>query len=277
MFRVGILYRLPDLIGLVQAQSLTVASFLQHFPQWHDVPSVVAVETGVTGGWLSRSPAGDLCATEAGLALRTISSPQARLREQIARLIEVASPAWAALVHRGRETVCVYAPGEAVQCLREAGLLDGIDTETVAWWDRLSSASRSRQDAGRLRTGRRGERLSWEYELERTGTAPEWKALDTVEAGYDLLSIVERGSTRRLLIEVKSSTMDQSRAVFWITRHEWKALNGADAAAVHLWTSVGAGGQLTVVPASELGHHIPHDQGLGTWETVAIPFRTFAA
>ena len=47
------------------------------------------------------------------------------------------------------------------------------------------------------------------------------KAIDNNEDGYDVLSIIDAGDSRSLLIEVKTSTMGVA-GFFHLTRNEWE-------------------------------------------------------
>jgi len=132
------------------------------------------LEIAQDAGWVSRNRAGEYHLSAAGELLASQPTPAAALREMVIQLVVDLRPSWTKLAMRGRAAVLEYAPPEVVQCLVESGLAHSIDPATVGWWDRFSLADRSETDQDRLDEGRRGERLSYEYECLRTGSVPRW-------------------------------------------------------------------------------------------------------
>jgi len=177
---------------------------------------------------------------------------------------------------RGRAAVLEYAPPEVVQCLVESGLAHSVDPITVGWWDRFSLADRSEVDQDKLDEGRRGERLSYEYEHLRTGSVPRWVALENSTTGYDLLSVVSGTDSTPLVIEVKTTMQDWSTGRFWLTRNEWSILSRSDHPKLHLWGIAGEYLQFCAVEPSSLLTHIPVDRGAGKWEVLSVAFADVA-
>ena len=146
------------------------------------------------------------------------------------------NPLWASSSVQGRQALATYAPPEAVQCFREAGLLDGQDDEVVAWWDVLACRYRAAQDEVYLQIGRLGEKRTFDLESQRTGRRPKWVALEYSDAGYDVVSCVGEGDPTPFVIEVKTSTQSWKHASLYLSRAEWDVLIHERHAAVHLWS-----------------------------------------
>jgi hypothetical protein len=155
----------------------------------------------------------------------------------------------------------------------DATLLDGTEEEVVSWWDRLAAYYRTVRDDDRMTTGRIGERCSSEYELRRTGFEPKWIALDANDAGYDLISQVEKEDARRLLIEVKTSTLNWEDADAILTRHEWNVLSQAANACLDLWCVAHRPYLFLRVVVQELTAKMPVEPSECQWLTLTLPFR----
>jgi hypothetical protein len=186
------------------------------------------------------------------------------------------APPWAAAVVQGRKAFTQYAPLEVVQCFREAGILDSTDEDVIAWWDTIAARYRQERDIARMQTGRKGERLSYHYEHNRTGKPPYWISLEYAGVGYDLKSQLATDCTDPLLVEVKASAESWPNARFHLTRNEWEVLSGEQYAVVHLWSLANLPCDHAVIPIAEMTPHIPTNQGGGAWETVECPFSAFA-
>lgn len=277
MWRAGILHRVEDLLALLAQNAATeediVASFDEARFRNVAVRDVVAVAR--TGRWIGAGGDGMLVCTEYGRQLLAGTSPETRMRIKVGVLLEVLNPPWAASIVQGRGAMVGYAPPEAAQCFREAGLLDGYSEAVVRWWDELAARYREDRAMVYVDIGRRGERLSFNYELNRTGKPPEWTALEFADAGYDLVSRVSDADGARLVIEVKTSTRPWDMAELFISRAEWDTLAQESAAFVHLWSVDGYPPRLAVVPLDDLRAHVPDDQGLGKWYRLRCPFSAF--
>lgn len=114
------------------------------------------------------------------------------------------------------------------------------------------------------------------YERDRTRVDPKWVALDNNADGYDVLSVVSDSDLSALSIEVKTTTM-QSGGAFHVTANEWQRAVEAEAHLFYLWrlNASREAGQLSVVTVEGLAAHVPQNQGLGTWESVEVPFSAF--
>jgi hypothetical protein len=273
MLRVGVLYRIGDALDFLGDHPLSEQQFLTSFGDWEGISGNTILDTCKRLGWIATKPTSELLITPTGKSLCEVRRPAARLRLQLEHIISLTRPTWAALAVRGRNAVVSYAPKEAVQCLSDAALLDGTDDEVVSWWDRLAAYYRTLRDDDRMTTGRIGERCSSEYELRRTGSEPNWVALDTNDAGYDLISMIEREDSRRLLIEVKTSTLEWEDANAILSRHEWNVLSQAANACVDLWCVAGRPYLFLRVAVTELVAKMPVEPTECQWLTLALPFR----
>lgn len=274
MWRVGILYRAADMLRVLQGNPSTPSQVVGRFPRYEDVDTASLVSTLVDAGWASVGAEGRLSVSESGQRLLSLDSPVQRLRVQLGDLLRLLCPPWAAAAAQGRSALAKYLPREAVQCFRESGLLDGNTPEVVAWWDELALRYRHDKDAAKVDTGRRGERLTYEYELARTLSEPDWIALEYSDAGYDILSRVSSLDRRQLLIEAKASVLPWCDARFFLTRHEWETLASASHSEVHLW-ALGSPTRHAIISCSALLPHMPKDEGLGNWSLMGAPFSAF--
>jgi len=245
---------------------------VDNLTEWHGIAMQCVLEMTEASGWVSRNPAGEYCLSTIGKLLASQSTLSEALREMVVRLAEELRPSWTRLAMRGRAAVLEYAPPGVVQCLVESGLAYSIDPATVGWWDRISVTDRSDMDQSRLDEGRRGERLSYEYECLRTGVEPRWVALENSASGYDLLSVVSRTDRTPMVIEVKTTIQAWSTGRFWLTQNEWSILSRSDHAKLHLWGIAGENLCFSAVSPSSLLTHIPVNQGAGQWEVLSIRF-----
>ncbi len=275
MWHVGLLYRIGDLLELLLQKPMSRAGLLVDFPNYRSVATEQLVDITLEGRWLEDDNNHGLILTPAGRDLIAIRGPVPRLRSQVRTLMERLSPPWAAALVQGRKAFAQYAPAEVVQCFREAAILDSLDEDVIAWWDQAAARYRQDRDLSRIETGRKGERLSYLYELNRTGRKPYWIALEFEGAGYDLKSQVLMDDERPLLIEVKTSAEAWENAKFHLTRHEWEVLKGEPQAVLHLWSLANHPREHAVIPIQDLGPHIPENQGSGQWENIECPFSTF--
>jgi hypothetical protein len=177
---------------------------------------------------------------------------------------------------QGRFEALQAMPDDARQCFEDCGLTTKVDDETVEWWDKATSSLRSERSRAMNVIGRNAERLTLKHEKARTGQDPVWQGLETAVAGFDVLSVVAAGATKRLKIEVKGSSMNKSDAAFFVTRNEWKTATKSQEFQFHLWL-VRDKPKLFVVPAGGVEPHIPVDAGSGHWTGAELYFRDFGA
>jgi hypothetical protein len=207
-------------------------------------------------------------------------SYHADLRECLAFLILRHRPWWIRAIPFGRERLAsAIGRGEGegrdeLQSLRAARLFDDpVEDEVVQWWDRLSQTVRAELADQRLLQGRQAERLSIEYERARLAALgitkqPRWVSIDDNSIGFDIQSYAP-GPVEPVnrLIEVKSSSREPPRII--LTKGEWDAALRYGAAYIfHIWQI--STKTLIEKTAQEIAHHIPIDQGDGSWLQVEI-------
>jgi len=198
-------------------------------------------------------------------------------RLMIGDYIRKSTDSWISLITRGRKECVPYLPTDVMACIKNAGLLITPATDDVVlWWDQQAQSIRKEQELKTLETGRIGEKLTLEYEKRRTGKTPNWKSIESNLAGYDVLSILEKGSTARLSIEVKTSEKQMEVADAYITRHEWEVALESANYKFYFWQINGNKKKLATLDVIELQPNIPNDEGEGAWQEVAIPFHIYS-
>lgn len=275
-WRIGILYRSVELLQLLDRHPRSEESIVASFgaSRFRNVAIEDVLEACMFSGWTEAAD-GHICCTDAGRLLLAMDTADSKLRHQIGVLIEREAPLWASSSVQGRQALAAYAPPEAVQCFREAGLLHDQDDDVVMWWDALACKYRAAQDGAYLEIGRAGERRTVEREYRRTGRKPKWIALDFNNAGYDVISSVDEQNHSPLVIEVKASTQPWEHAYFYLSRHEWDVLKREQHSAVHLWSLDQQASLHACVNVNSLLAHVPTDMGVGSWQRCRIPFTAF--
>jgi hypothetical protein len=276
MWHVGILYRACDFLALIAKTPLGIDEITIHFPTtYHGVKTNELINVLYDGHWVSKDENGRISPSKDGQDLLQLPTSKAKLRAQVQRFLEILRPAWGALTAQGRQVFQDYAPLEVVQCFREAGVLDSLDDEAIVWWDRIAAQYRHEQEMQRVLIGRKGEKKSYHYELNRTGNTPYWIALQYEGAGYDIRSQLSDIDKSPLLIEVKTTSDIWERGKFYLSRHEWNVLSNSNHALIHLWSLTKRSEQLALVPVYELVEHIPKEKGSGQWDVMILPFCLF--
>lgn len=222
---------------------------------------------GADSGRLFITNDGNRVITEPGLTRQ--------LRAIISAYIRTLAPAWAHQIPKGRGELLSILDREVRQCFAEADLtVEPPSAEVVEWWDSLADYLRTVGTLGQVEVGRRGERMSIEWEQRRTGRTPKWVAFESNVAGYDLLSSRSEDDPKPLSIEVKTSTFVLERARLVLTRHEWDVAELSDAFVFHLWC-LEPEPRLAVVGVEGVRPHVPLERGRGVWETTVIPMAAF--
>lgn len=228
-------------------------------------------------GWIRVNDAGLAVLAPAGSRLLAMdASRPSRLRCAILDYVTAVKPPWTKLALDGRARTLQFAPAGLAQLMSEAYLAEGYDDEVVEFWDRLAAIARGQTDIRLSEIGRRGERLTLEYERRRTGVDPVWRSIDSNADGYDVLSVVSREDLGQKQIEVKTSTSGLSGSLH-LTRNEWDMTETMRHHEFHLWDIGGTlPSKLAIVPRLEMSAHVPDDNGRGCWREVEIPFSEFA-
>ncbi len=227
-------------------------------------------------GWTEVNDGGMLAPTLRGQSIRSMPRTEERLREALLDLVQATDPPWIQGARFGRRHVLEYSPPEIAQVCREADLATGTSPEVVAFWDLLAARARGLHDVRLNETGRQGECLTLQHEEQRTGRKPQWIALESNEDGYDVLSQVSGADAARLCIEVKASMLGLG-GQFYLTRHEWDTAATLLRFVMHLWDLSKTTPRLAVMDLAQLAAHVPHDEGQGRWDSVCIPFSSFAS
>lgn len=264
-----------DLLLLVTRQRLTYAQIKASFAYFGTLPSAKVVETAQALNWIQVDEDGCAALTPAGTRLTTCSHYEMQLRQALLDYIDIEHPSWIQNASFGRSRVLAFAGSQIAQVFAEAGLADGTTDEVVAFWDLLSARARGQRNERLNQIGRKGEKLTLDYEHVRTGRIPTWIAIEQNSDGYDVLSIVDREDPRKLTIEVKTSTLGLA-GQFFLTRNEWDRAIENDCHLFHLWdVSITNAPRLAVVSVNAMGGHIPLDQGCGAWDVVEVPYVYF--
>ena len=197
-------------------------------------------------------------------------------RLMISDYIKNATDAWIFLIPRGRKECISYIPSDVLVCLRSAKLLESPPSDDIVlWWDSQAQLIGNIKDDKALSVGRAGEKLTLKYESERTDAEPIWKAIESNLVGYDVLSIIEKNETVKLLIEVKASTRKINNAEAFITRNEWDTAINSNNYVFHFWLISEKSNELAVLSIDDIRSHIPEDQGRGEWKEAKVAFNLF--
>lgn len=192
--------------------------------------------------------------------------------------ISVCKPAWAKRISFGRKQAYLYMNEEEQRCFLEAELISSYDDSVIKWWDSLAETERKKSDETKDAIGRKGEKLTVLYEEKRTGLAPDWRSIETNLEGYDILSYVSANSEKRILIEVKTSSLSVASAEAVISRNEWDTANrtnNIDRYYFYFWCICDSLPQLAVINAKDIVQHVPKDGDHGRWENMTLPFSLF--
>lgn len=264
---------------MVNSSQVTTAALLASFRKLEvaDLPAVLKLAQDCQ--WVELSHTDSIVLSTQGRRIHDTGNATVQLRYQLRDVLSFVSPSWAKKIADGRSEALKIMPEAVRQIFSEADLLGDWTDELVAWWDEIGLAARSRKYERNLRTGRIAERLSIQYEEQRTGQRPKWTCAETNYAGFDLLSVVSRDEPRPCAIEVKGTTLRMSEAKFTLSRNEWEVADANDDYRLHLWvvrdSQQNVARDLRVVTTSQLEIHIPADRGGGKWTMVAIPFAPF--
>ena len=276
---VGTLYAIQDLFLDLSRRKVSADEFRLCFIKFGTSTAKDVYETASALNWICTSSGGEIVPTEIGKLAHPPSDRAIKLRFQLRSIVEHTRPPWAALLVNGRKEASLAFPSEIKQCFKEALLLENLDDEVVIWWDQLSALMREESILQRVQIGRKGERLTLQFEHERTKIKPKWQAFETNFAGYDVLSVQKHDDPRRLKIEVKASTRRFKEALINITEHEWNTAQTApDDYFFYVWilngTDTDTQHSLFIIPTSEIATHIPSNQGSGLWKQAAIRIGT---
>ncbi len=150
------------------------------------------------------------------------------LRQILKQIILSQRPSWIYAITFGRNEILNNLDDmpNIKQCFKSAHLFDENPSfEIIEWWDEISALIRSEKDITKIQNGRKGERLSLEYEIRnlkklQINKKPQWSALEDNSLGYDIKSFTESSFGPNIkLIEVKSCS--SNNIIIFLTRNEW--------------------------------------------------------
>lgn len=271
-FSVGILYSAQELLKFIKSNPKIISNFPEVFKSFDNVASAKAVfNICQKCEWIKLDIDGYLELTDKSDGILSNTHVEKILRIQIQHLIEAYKPTWIPLLTRGRSEALKYLPVDVVQCLRDADLITSYSSDVILWWDKIGKISRRTGKDEKIDIGRRGEKMSIDYEKTRTQKEPKWPGFESNFSGYDVLSIVDLKNTTPLNIEVKTSNSTWEVASFYVSKNEWSVAKSSSNYLFHLWALVPKN-KLYIVSVDAVGRHVPTNNGNGTWESVEIPF-----
>lgn len=271
-FSVGMLYSAQELLRFLSLNPRIVSPFSDSLKAFDNIASAkVVFEICQKCEWVRINIDGYLELTTKADDILVDASAEKILRIQIQHLIEAYKPTWIPLLTRGRSEALIHLPVDVVQCLREADLTTSYSEDVILWWDKIGKISRRTGKDEKIDVGRRGEKLSIDYERDRTQKEPKWKGFENNFTGYDVLSILNIKNTIPLNIEVKTSNSTWEVASFYISKNEWAVAESSPNYIFHLWVLVPKN-KLYIVSTDVVRSHIPINNGKGTWDAVEIPF-----
>ncbi len=271
----GVAYGCFNLLRLVSAHRLPLAAVCSEVPRFESLRTEDLLELCQRLNWIRRNDAGDAVLGPAGDFLLSIGSERQRLRQALIHYVEIERPDWLQLSLDGRSRCMKFGPTGVLQTISEAYLAEGYDADVIAFWDLLAAIARGQRSAALSAIGRRGERLTLDFEKRRTGRDPVWRSIESNSDGYDVLSVESATSLTRIQIEVKTSTLG-TRGGAHLTRNEWEQTQLMPNHLLHLWDVRNeAHPLLAIVARVEALAHVPIDAGSGRWRDVEIPFSAF--
>ncbi|RVT84968.1 DUF3883 domain-containing protein [Inhella crocodyli] len=264
-----------ELLAITARQKLTFTEIKGAFAYLGSLPAQKVVETAQALNWLQASELGHAEHTPWGSRLFATPGYETQLRQALLDYIDIEHPSWVQNASFGRSRVISFAGSQIAQVFAEAGLADGTSEPVVAFWDALAARARGQRDDRLSQIGRLGERLTIDYETQRTGRHPTWVAIDNNADGYDVLSVVGPTDLHQLTIEVKTSTQGTSGFAM-LTRNEWEMAIESERHAFYFWDLGGSSKpKLAIVSSEAMLEHMPQDQGAGQWDCAKIPFSAF--
>jgi hypothetical protein len=262
MFSVGILYSAKEFLDFLSETPGIDLTFSAVFQTFSVASPKAVLEVAQKCEWVQLNTAGQLEITDRGKQVIECKEPELTLRVQIRHLIEAYRPTWIPLLSRGRSEAQKYLPSDVAQCLREAALFTSLSDDVVNWWDECSKISRRAGKDTKIEVGRQGEKLSIQYERNRTKREPIWQGFESNLSGFDVLSSVSETDLAPLRIEVKTSNSKPEVAAFHVTKNELGVATTSGSYVFHLW-SLQPHAQLMVVEVSRVMKHIPSNHGEG--------------
>lgn len=265
-----------DLLRMIREHGLQLAHVASQLPRHRTFRNEDLLELSVRLEWVRPRDDGVAVLSPRGEVVLETPTVSLKLRRALIDYVQIEKPQWTALVLDGRARFMTFAPVEFRQTVAEAYLAEGYDADVIAFWDLLAEIARGERAAALSQIGRRGERLTMDFEKLRTGRDPVWRAIESNSDGYDVMSIVAADDPIKRPIEVKASMRGMSGTAH-LTRNEWEQTDLIRNHTFHLWDlSVDGRPLIAVLDRAEVAAHIPADTGSGKWKEVEVPFAVFA-
>lgn len=265
-----------DLLRMIREHGLQLSHVASQLPRHRTFRNEDLLELSVRLEWVRARDDGVAVLSPRGEVILETPTVSLKLRRALIDYVEIEKPQWTALVLDGRARFMTFAPVEFRQTVAEAYLAEGYDADVVAFWDLLAQIARGERAAALSQIGRRGERLTMDFEKLRTGRDPVWRAIESNSDGYDVMSVVAADNLAKRPIEVKASMQGMSGTAH-LTRNEWEQTELIRNHMFHFWDlSVDGRPLIAVLDRAEVAVHIPADTGSGKWKEVEIPFAVFA-
>jgi Domain of unknown function (DUF3883) len=271
----GVAHGCFNLLRIVGEHRIPMARLASEVPRFETLHTGDLLRLCEQLKWIRTNDAGEAVLAPAGDYILSLGSERERLRQALIHYVQVERPDWLQLAIDGRSRCMKFGPTGIIQSISEAYLGEGYDSSVIEFWDMLAAIARGQRSAALAAIGRRGERLSLDFERRRTGREPSWRSVESNSDGYDLLSVVSATDHARLQIEVKTSTIGV-RGIAHLTRNEWDQSLLMRNPVLHLWDiRIDACPMLAIVPREGILPHIPDDQLSGRWTLCEIPFSAF--
>lgn len=272
MFSVGHIYSTHDFLKLLEESEISPESFKISFNKFRYSNPEKIIDLSFKCGWILIDKTGNIKLSNKGISIAKLDYKEALLH-QLCDMIHVYNPSWASVIPKGREETKHFLPTEVYQCFSEAGLFGQFDDKLIQMWDNIALAYRNFNHKKLLYIGRKGEKLSFNYEKQRTNTNPIWQSLESNLSGFDILSVVSEKKNDKLRIEVKSTESKLDYARLYITQNEWETALSSRQYIFHLWL-LNPSPKLYIIEKDIVEAHIPQNKNDGCWQNVMIPFKS---
>ena len=191
-------------------------------------------------------------------------------RRQLLDYLSSEKPDWSLTLRNGRKESMRYLSLNISDIFMQLNLYSAndpiVDEETVQWWDKIAQSIYNEIDQNRAEIGRKGERLTYDFEVKRIGQNPNWISLENNKVGFDFISIKSQEDNTILCIEVKTSK--SSRPRFFLSKNEWRIAESKSSGKylIYFW-NISNPNQvvLTIFDSYKLKKHVPTDSGAGEW------------
>jgi hypothetical protein len=271
----GVAYGCFNLLRVVGEHRLPLSRVSCEVPRFESLRTEDLLEFSQRLNWIRANDAGEAALAPAGDHILSIGSERQRLRQALIHYVEIERPDWLQLSIDGRSRCMKFGPTGIVQTISEAYLAEGYEPDVIAFWDLLAAIARGQRSAALSAIGRRGERLTLDFEKRRTGREPVWRSIESNSEGYDVLSVLSSADHGRMQIEVKTSTLG-IRGSLHLTRNEWDQTELMTNHTLHLWDLHDeARPKLAIVRRADVIAYIPIDGVGGRWTGAEVPFSAF--